>query len=125
MQEEGVKNILEDKNLSQGKEIIEDVLEELRKVIKDLEEINELRNFKGDLKKLRSGKNFWRMRIGNCRIGLEIENNTLIFVRILHRKEIIMRAFSQKMGSKHFGGNINKMLIRGGYNGNRPINTAR
>jgi len=64
------------------------VLEELRKIIKDLEEINELRNFKGDLKKLRSEKNFWRIRIGDCRIGLEIESNTLIFVRILHRKEI-------------------------------------
>ena len=64
------------------------VLEELKKVIKNLEEINELRNFKGNLKKLRGGKNFWRIKIGNYRIGLEIEGNTLIFVRILPRKEI-------------------------------------
>ncbi|RKX61790.1 MAG: type II toxin-antitoxin system RelE/ParE family toxin [Thermodesulfobacteriota bacterium] len=64
------------------------VLEELKKVIKGLEELNELRNFKGNLKKLRSGKNFWRIRIGDYRIGLETEGNTLIFVRILPRKEI-------------------------------------
>ena len=64
------------------------VLEELKKVIKDLEKLNKLRNLKGNLKKLRSGKNFWRISIGNYRIGLEIEGNTLIFVRILPRKEI-------------------------------------
>ena len=65
-----------------------DVLEELKKVIKNLEELKELKDFKGDLKKLRSGKNFWRIRIGDYRIGLEIEGNILIFVRILPRKEI-------------------------------------
>ena len=64
------------------------VLEEVKKMIKNLEELNEVRNFKGNLKKLRSGKNFWRIRIGDYRIGLEIEGNTLIFVRILLRKEI-------------------------------------
>ncbi len=65
-----------------------DVLEELKKVIKNLEKVKELKNLKGDLKKLRSGKNFWRIRIGDYRIGLEVGGNTLIFVRILHRKEI-------------------------------------
>ncbi len=64
------------------------VLEELKKVIKNLEDLNELSNFKGNLKKLRSGKNFWRIKIGDYRIGLEIQGNTLIFVRILPRKEI-------------------------------------
>ena len=64
------------------------VLEELKKIIKNLEEVDELKNFKGDLKKLRGGKNFWRIKIGNYRIGLEIEGNTLIFVRILPRKAI-------------------------------------
>ncbi len=64
------------------------VLAEVKKVIKNLEELNELRNFKGNLKKLRRGKNFLRIRIGDYRIGLEIEGNTLIFVRILRRKEI-------------------------------------
>jgi len=57
-------------------------------MINNLEELNKLKDFKRDLKKLRSGKNFWRIRIGDYRIGLEIEGNTLIFVRILQRKEI-------------------------------------
>jgi len=64
------------------------ILEEVKKMINNLEELNKLKDFKGDLKKLRSGKNFWRIRIGDYRIGLEIEGNTLIFVRILQRKEI-------------------------------------
>ncbi|WP_038056440.1 type II toxin-antitoxin system RelE family toxin [Thermodesulfobacterium hydrogeniphilum] len=65
-----------------------DILEEIKKLIEELEKIKELKEFRGDLKKLRSGKNFWRIRIGDYRIGLEIEGNILIFVRILPRKEI-------------------------------------
>jgi len=64
------------------------VLEEIKKLIEELEKIKELKEFRGDLKKLRSGKNFGRIRIGDYRIGLEIEGNILIFVRILPRKEI-------------------------------------
>ena len=31
---------------------------------------------------------FYRLKIGDYRIGLEIVNDELIFVRFLHRKEI-------------------------------------
>ena len=65
-----------------------DILEKLKKIIEDFEKIDKLDEFKGDLKKLIGGKNFWRVKIGDYRIGLEIEGNTLIFVRILPKRDI-------------------------------------
>ena len=43
-----------------------------------------------NLKKLRGKKNklHYRSRIGNYRVGLMIEQNTVVFVRFLNRKEI-------------------------------------
>jgi mRNA interferase RelE/StbE len=41
-----------------------------------------------NLKSLKDAKNYFRLRIGNYRIGLAIEGQTVVFVRLLHRKEI-------------------------------------
>ena len=43
----------------------------------------------GDLVKLRGTQNEWRLRVGNWRVRLEIDNdNNLIHVsRVLHRRE--------------------------------------
>lgn len=41
-----------------------------------------------NLKKLKAEGSYYRIRTGNCRIGLIIENSTVIFVRVLHRSEI-------------------------------------
>lgn len=40
------------------------------------------------VKKLKGYDTFFRVRIGDYRIGLEFVDNELIFVRCLHRKEI-------------------------------------
>lgn len=48
---------------------------------------NSLREIK-NLKKLRSFGSYYRIKIGDYRIGLELLNNSLIFVRCLHRKDI-------------------------------------
>ncbi|MBX6423784.1 type II toxin-antitoxin system RelE/ParE family toxin [Thermosulfurimonas sp. F29] len=64
------------------------VLAKVKDTIEILENIGEIAEFKGDLEKLRSGSNQWRIKIGDYRIGLEIEEDTVIFVRILHRKDI-------------------------------------
>jgi len=64
------------------------VLAKIKNTIEMLENIEEIAEFKGDLKKLRSGSNQWRIKVGDYRIGLEIEKDTAIFVRILHRKDI-------------------------------------
>lgn len=41
-----------------------------------------------NIKKLKGYSNFFRIRFGNYRAGIRIENNTVIFERILHRKDI-------------------------------------
>ena len=41
-----------------------------------------------NFKKLKGYRNFYKIRFGDYRAGLRLENNTLYFERILHRKEI-------------------------------------
>ncbi|MCA9917044.1 MAG: type II toxin-antitoxin system RelE/ParE family toxin [Anaerolineales bacterium] len=36
-------------------------------------------------------ESYFRIRLGDYRIGIEVENQTVIFVRILHRKDIYRR----------------------------------
>jgi mRNA interferase RelE/StbE len=40
------------------------------------------------LKRLKSNKCYFRVRVSNYRIGLTLEQDTLIFVRFLNRKDI-------------------------------------
>ena len=64
------------------------VLSKVKQTIEMMEGIKEVAEFRGDLKKLRGGSNLWRIKLGEYRIGLEIEKETVIFIRILHRKDI-------------------------------------
>lgn len=49
-----------------------------------------------NLKKLTGFKNYFRIKVGNYRIGIYLENeDTIIFSRVLHRKEIY-RYFPKK-----------------------------
>ena len=41
-----------------------------------------------NLKKLKAEGSYYRIRVGNYRLGLIIEDETAIFVRVLHRTEI-------------------------------------
>jgi mRNA interferase RelE/StbE len=41
-----------------------------------------------NLKKLKAEENIYRIRVGNYRIGIVIDKDTVIFERVLHRKEI-------------------------------------
>ncbi|QBN18962.1 type II toxin-antitoxin system RelE family toxin [Flavobacterium nackdongense] len=41
-----------------------------------------------NLKKLKGYKNYYRIKIGDYRIGVEIENETIDFILITHRKNI-------------------------------------
>ena len=40
------------------------------------------------LTKLRGYETFYRIRVGDYRIGIEIVDDTVIFVRFLHRRDI-------------------------------------
>lgn len=61
--------------LARVKEIIENV--------EKAEKLDEITNFK----KLKGGRGYYRVRVGDYRIGL-IESETVTFVRILNRREI-------------------------------------
>jgi mRNA interferase RelE/StbE len=41
-----------------------------------------------NLKKLRGGGNYYRIRVGDYRVGLTVEGEAITFVRFLHRKDI-------------------------------------
>jgi len=41
-----------------------------------------------NLKKLKGYKFYYRVRFGNYRAGIRIQNNILVFERLLHRKDI-------------------------------------
>jgi mRNA interferase RelE/StbE len=58
------------------KEIINDC-----KVAQNLNDLNQL-------KKLKGYKNYYRMRLGDHRIGLELVDDEIVFVRCLHQREI-------------------------------------
>lgn len=74
--EKDLKKIKDKKVLSQLKQIIIQC-----KSVENILEINHL-------KKLQSYDKFYRIRLGNYRIGIEISDNTIIFTRFLHRKDI-------------------------------------
>jgi len=74
--EKDLKNI-NDKNLLKK---IKSTIEEIRKTDK----LSSISN----LKKLRGYETFYRIRIGDYRIGIEIIEDCVIFTRVLHRKEV-------------------------------------
>lgn len=65
--------------------------QQLRAKIKELiEEIEKADNLQqiGQLKKLSASDSFYRIRIGDYRIGLSVESDNVELVRFLHRREI-------------------------------------
>ena len=41
-----------------------------------------------NIKKMEGSENYYRVRIGDHRIGVKLQGKTLIFLRCLHRKDI-------------------------------------
>ena len=63
------------------------VLEAIKKAIEEVESVEapaEITN----LKKMHGSRGYFRIRLGDHRIGLKLESDTVQFVRFLHRKEI-------------------------------------
>ena len=59
-------------------------IQEIIQEVDNAESLYEIKN----LKKLKAEDDYYRIRIGDYRIGLKIKDGTVIFVRFLHRKEI-------------------------------------
>jgi len=64
-----------------------DLLNRIKETIEQVEKARTPQEIT-NLKKLRGGSNYNRLRVGEYRIGLTIESDTVTFVRCLNRKEI-------------------------------------
>jgi len=64
-----------------------DLLTRVRELIELVEHAPHLGQV-ANLKKLRGGGNYYRIRVGDYRIGLIVEGDAVTFVRFLHRKDI-------------------------------------
>ena len=64
-----------------------DLKERIKEVIELVEEAQSLQAVE-NIKKLRGGDRYYRMRVGDYRIGLIVEGDTVVFVRFLHRKDV-------------------------------------
>lgn len=63
------------------------LLKRVKELVEAIEEADSLIDTP-NLKKLKSGGNYFRLRIGDHRIGIALEDETVIFVRFLNRKDI-------------------------------------
>ncbi|KAA0226673.1 type II toxin-antitoxin system RelE/ParE family toxin [candidate division KSB1 bacterium] len=63
------------------------LLQHLKRIVEEVEQAPNAGAI-NNLKQIKGGENYYRIRIGNYRIGLKLENETVVFVRFLHRKEI-------------------------------------
>ena len=61
--------------------------ERLKETIEQVENAQKFQEI-GSIKKLRGGERYYRIRIGDYRLGLVSDGNTVVFVRFLHRKDI-------------------------------------
>jgi mRNA interferase RelE/StbE len=56
-------------------------------ILIDIKEAQTLHDIK-NIKKLQNNSIFYRIRVGNYRLGFAYENDTIILIHFLHRKEI-------------------------------------
>ncbi len=61
-----------------------------QKIVASIEDIQKAQSIKEiiNLKKLSGTSDFYRIRIGDYRLGVIIEKDTIEFIRCLHRKNI-------------------------------------
>ncbi len=82
-------NYLIDKSFDRDVKKIKDdkIKKRLASVIEKIENAERIYDI-DNCKKLRKGKNAYRIKMGNYRIGFFYEDKTVIFVRFLNRKDI-------------------------------------
>jgi mRNA interferase RelE/StbE len=63
------------------------LLKRVKEAIEAIENADSLADLTS-LKKLKGSKNYFRQRIGDYRLGLALEDDTVVLVRFLNRKDI-------------------------------------
>lgn len=74
-----------EKDLSKIREA--ELLQRIQSVIEEIEAVDGLSDLTS-IKKLKAEGNYYRIRLGDYRLGLSVSEDTVVFVRVLHRKEI-------------------------------------
>jgi mRNA interferase RelE/StbE len=69
------------------KKLPKEVKTQIEFILIDIKEAQTLHDIK-NIKKLQNNGIFYRIRIGNYRLGFAYENDTIILIHFLHRKEI-------------------------------------
>jgi len=63
------------------------LLQRVKAIVEAVEKAESLDQING-LKKLKGGGNYYRLRIGNSRVGLAVESDKVVFVWFMNRKDI-------------------------------------
>lgn len=63
------------------------VIARIKSIVEFVESASDFRAIPG-LKKLRGESKYYRIKIGSYRLGLIVENKEVIFIRVLHRKDV-------------------------------------
>ncbi|WP_420644961.1 type II toxin-antitoxin system RelE family toxin [Candidatus Leptofilum sp.] len=66
------------------------LLKRVQNILEHVKVANSLSDI-SNLKKLQGYDSYFRLRLGDYRIGIEVEGQTVVFVRILHRKDIYQK----------------------------------
>ncbi|MDM8566938.1 type II toxin-antitoxin system RelE/ParE family toxin [Candidatus Halobeggiatoa sp. HSG11] len=74
--EKDLKHIKDKKLFARVKQIIEE--------IKQSDDLDDIKN----MKKMKGYDTFYRIRLGNYRMGIEVVEEEVIITRLLHRKDI-------------------------------------
>ena len=70
------------------KNLPKNIQEKIKKLVfEEIPNKNSLSEIPG-VKKLKGADNYYRIRIGDYRIGFKYENGKIVFYRVLHRKQI-------------------------------------
>jgi mRNA interferase RelE/StbE len=70
-----------------GKIRDKDLLAKIKTMIEEVENAEILLNI-NNIKKLKADGNYYRIRVGNYRVGFAENEDVITFVRVLHRKEM-------------------------------------
>ncbi len=63
------------------------LLGQVQQIINEVEEAESIPEIR-HLKKLKAEGNYFRIRLGDYRIGITVENSTVSFIRFLHRRDV-------------------------------------
>jgi len=64
-----------------------DLLQRIQEAIEEVENAEKLNEI-SNVKKLKGDADYYRLRVGDYRIGIKVNDAVVYFVRILHRKDI-------------------------------------